>query len=242
MVQCTLMIEQHNWRVLLITPLGESCFSPLINCPATPGKYRNPFQSISLTGPPAWTCWIWRLPSSPEKLNNIQRGMFSYVCDFKGQGNGCRSSGAGVTGKQRRMAEHLLKCSPAHVKRWEAKPERKSLACKMSLQRSVIKQTFDMVLHVMRASKHVFFNVQYTSLTCIFVSHIWTKMILFLLLQQKERKKNINKKIKATKQMESEVAELLIITSTTYFIIKSFFWLQAAGNITQIPARWAKAK
>lgn len=154
MVQCTLMIEQHNWRVLLITPLGESCFSPLINCPATPGKYRNPFQSISLTGPPAWTCWIWRLPSSPEKLNNIQRGMF-----------GCRSSGAGVTGKQRRMAEHLLKCSPAHVKRWEAKPERKSLACKMSLQRSVIKQTFDMVLHVERASKHVFFNVQYTSLT-----------------------------------------------------------------------------
>lgn len=165
MVQCTLMIEQHNWRVLLITPLGQSCFSPSINCPATPGKYRNPFQSISLTGPPAWTCWIWRLPSSPEKLNNIQRGMFSYVCDFKGQGNGCRSSGAGVTGKQRRMAEHLLKCSPAHVKRWEAKPERKSLACKMSLQRSVIKQTFDMVLHVERASKHVFFNVQYTSLT-----------------------------------------------------------------------------
>lgn len=46
---------------------------------------------------------------------------------------------------------------------------------------------------------------------------------------KRKKKKNINKKIKATKQMESEVAELLIITSTTYFIIiKSFFWLQAA--------------
>lgn len=41
---------------------------------------------------------------------------------------------------------------------------------------------------------------------------------------KRKKKKNINKKIKATKQMESEVAELLIITSTTYFIIiKSFF-------------------
>lgn len=230
MVQCTLMIEQHNWRVLLITPLGESCFSPLINCPATPGKYRNPFQSISLTGPPAWTCWIWRLLSSPEKLNNIQRGMFSYVCDFKGQGNGCRSSGAGVTGKQRRMAEHLLKCSPAHVKRWEAKPERKSLACKMSLQRSVIKQTFDMVLHVERASKHVFFNVQYTSLTLTLLHICLTYMNKDdpLPASPAKRKKKKHKKIKATKQMESEVAELLIITSTTYFIIKSFFWLQAA--------------
>lgn len=38
-----------------------------------------------------------------------------------------------------------------------------------------------------------------------------------------KRKKKKHKKIKATKQMESEVAELLIITSTTYFIIKSFF-------------------
>ena len=69
--------------------------------------------------------------------------MLRYVSFLKAREMAAEAAGQVWQRKQSRMAEHLLKCSPAHVKRWEAKPGRKSLACKMSLQRSVIKQTFD---------------------------------------------------------------------------------------------------
>lgn len=130
---------------------------------------------------------------SSEAKSHQRWIVHSYACCLKGRGNSCRSIGAGVTGKAKQDGgEHLLKCSPTHEKRWEAKLGWESVACKMSIQQSMIKQTFDRGFTCRASLLHLCFNVQctsQTSLTCVFVLHAWSTSCLSSKLKRNMRDK-----------------------------------------------------
>lgn len=160
----------------------------------------------------------WVLSYSKAK-SHLRWIVHSYVCCLKGQGNSCRSVGAGVTGKAKQDGgEHLLKCSPTPEKRWEARLGSESVACKMSIQQSMIKQTFDtgfthsasLLTHSIHFSNVIFLHI---CLTCMNIA--WSTSCFSSKISMKERYKH-------TKQMEFEESKILIITYTTSFsVIKS---------------------